>query len=64
MERELMLKLDEFAWEAIQDESARQGVSAEELVAFAVLYYIADCDSGRIARRITPAELRQERAGA
>jgi hypothetical protein len=52
MERKLMLKLDDFAWEAIQDESAELGISAEELIAFSVLYYLADRDSGRIARRI------------
>lgn len=57
MERELMLKLDDFAWEAIQDESAELGIPAEELIAFSVLYYLADRDSGRIARRV-PTSLR------
>jgi hypothetical protein len=57
MERELMLKLDDFAWDAIQDESAELGIAAEELIVFSVLYYLADRDSGRIARRI-PAALR------
>jgi hypothetical protein len=45
--------MDAFAWETVEEESARLGVSAEELVAFAVLYYLADVDSGRVARRIT-----------
>jgi hypothetical protein len=30
-----------------------QGVPVEELVSFAVMYYLADVDSGRIARRIS-----------
>lgn len=60
MERELMLKLDEFAWEAIRAECSKQEISAEDLIEFAVLYYLADCDSGRVARRIVPVELRQE----
>jgi hypothetical protein len=47
------LRLSGFAWEAIEQESARQGVSVEDLVAFAVLYYLADADSGRIARQIS-----------
>jgi hypothetical protein len=47
------LRLSGFAWEAIEQESARQGVSVEELVAFAVMYYLADADSGRIARQIS-----------
>jgi hypothetical protein len=45
--------MDAFAWEAIQHESTRLGVSEEELIAYAVLYYLADIDSGRIARRIS-----------
>jgi hypothetical protein len=49
----MSLRLDEFAWEAIEHESTRLGVSEEELVAFAIMYYLADLDSGRIARRIT-----------
>jgi hypothetical protein len=52
VKRRLSLQLDEFAWEAIQHESTRLQVSEEELIAYAVLYYIADIDSGRIARRI------------
>jgi hypothetical protein len=52
VKRSVALRLDEFAWEAIQHESTRLGVAEEELVAYAVLYYLADVDSGRIARRI------------
>ena len=55
MEREVMLNLDDFAWEAIQEESAELGIPAEQLIAFSVLYYLADRDSGRIARRIPPS---------
>jgi hypothetical protein len=46
------LQLDGFAAEAIDEEADRLGVSVEELVSFSVLYYLADVDSGRIARRI------------
>jgi hypothetical protein len=34
------------------------GVSVEELVSYAVLYYLADRDSGRLARRIVPSSQR------
>jgi hypothetical protein len=51
--RGITLRLDDFAWEAIQHESTRLKVSEEELIAYAVLYYLADVDSGRIARRIS-----------
>jgi hypothetical protein len=49
--RELKLELDVFARQALEEEAARLGVSVEELASFAVLYYLADSDSGRIARR-------------
>ena len=49
-ERNLTLRLDGFAWEAITEESARLGVSVEDLISFSVLYYLADADSGRLAR--------------
>ena len=42
--------MDSFSWEALELEGARLGVPVEELVGFAVLYYLADVDSGRIAR--------------
>ncbi len=48
----LTLDLDSFTWEALAEESAQLGVSIEELASFAVLYYLADRDSGRIARRL------------
>jgi hypothetical protein len=47
----LLVHLSDFAWQALEEESLRLGVSIEELVGFSVLYYIADADSGRIARR-------------
>jgi hypothetical protein len=52
-ERNLTLRLEGFAWEAITEESARLGVPVEELISFSVLYYLADADSGRLARNIT-----------
>jgi hypothetical protein len=52
-ERGLTLRLDRFAWEAIEEEADRVGVPVEDLIAFSTLYYLADLDSGRIARRIS-----------
>lgn len=49
--RELALALDDFTWEAVVEEADTLGVSPEELARFALLYYLADRDSGRIARR-------------
>ncbi len=53
-ERKLTLNLDAFAWKALTEQSNELGVSVEELASFSVLYYIADLDSKRIARRIPP----------
>jgi hypothetical protein len=50
--RTLTVRLDAFALEAIEEESRELGVEQEELVAFAVLYYLADLDSNRIARGV------------
>ena len=49
----MTVELDGFVAMAIDEEVARLGVSAEELIRFSVLYYLADLDSGRIARQIS-----------
>jgi hypothetical protein len=54
--RTLSLRLDEFASDAIEQESARLGMSEEELVRYAVQYFLADVDSGRMARRPPTSE--------
>ena len=61
VKRKLALRMDEFAWDTLQHESTRLKVSEEELIAFAVMYYLADVDSGRIARRF-PGERLSDRA--
>jgi hypothetical protein len=53
--RQFTLQLDEFGSRALEQESERLGVSQEELVRFALLYYLADIDSGRTARGIPGA---------
>lgn len=50
--RRVALQLDGFVADAIHEEAERLGISVEELVNFSVLYYLADVDSGRIARQI------------
>jgi hypothetical protein len=52
-ERRLTLSLEGFAWQALDEEAAREGMTVEELVMFSVLYYLADVDSERISRRIS-----------
>jgi hypothetical protein len=52
-QRDATVHLEGFVWEALTEESARTGVSVQELVVYAVMYYLADADSGRIARQIS-----------
>lgn len=47
------LGLDGFAWRAVREEAAREGLTVDEFITFSVLYYLADLDSGRIAREIS-----------
>jgi len=54
--RTLTLELDAFAAHALEDEARELNVSIEELGSFALLYYIADRDSGRTARRLPRRE--------
>jgi predicted transcriptional regulator len=44
--------LDEDTWGALEEEARRQTVDAELLAEHAVLYFLADLDSGRVASRL------------
>lgn len=52
-ERTLTLRLHGFAWETLEEETTREGLNTEKLIAFSVLYYLADVDSGRISRQVS-----------
>jgi hypothetical protein len=51
---ELRISLDGFAAQALREEAARQDVPVEQLAAYAVSYYLADLDSGRLTRNMPP----------
>lgn len=46
------MRLAEVSRTALFEESDRLGVSVEDLASFAVMYYLADLDSGRISRSV------------
>jgi len=49
-----VLDLDAFALETLTEQAAELSVPVEELIAFSVLYYLADLDSHRTSRRLPP----------
>ena len=52
---EVTVRLDRETWEALQREAERQSVSAADLARHAVLYFLADVDSGRVGERLESA---------
>lgn len=46
------VEFDEFGWETLTDEARRQGVTVEELVVHAAMYYLADADRERFSHRV------------
>jgi hypothetical protein len=51
------LPVDGIVWQELCREAERQRVQPQELAAFALSYYLADADSGRIARRVPAAAM-------
>jgi hypothetical protein len=49
----ISLQIDSLAWQELAREAELHSLAPEELASFAILYYLADVDSGRIARRIS-----------
>jgi hypothetical protein len=45
----LTLALGDFVWTQLREEAERQQVPVEELAAYAITYYLADADRGRIS---------------
>jgi hypothetical protein len=50
--RGLTIDLEPFAFDALSREAARLDLPIEELASYAVVYYLADSDSDRIARQV------------
>ena len=51
----LEVECDEEPFDTLDREARRQGVAAERLVEHALIYFLADCDAGRLAYRLTAA---------
>ena len=46
------ISLSSFAWTSLLAEAENQGVTVEDLLAHAAMYYLADLDSGRLAAQV------------
>ena len=53
---QLRVPLDEDMWRDLGAEATRQGVSVEALLEHAILYFLADLDSGRVEWRVLEDE--------
>lgn len=51
----LKVAFDDETWTALEEEARRQGVEPEELAVHALLYFLADLDSGRLADLVSEA---------
>ena len=51
----LRIQLDDATWAALSEEADRQGVQTDLLALHALLYYLADIDSGRVAALLEDA---------
>jgi hypothetical protein len=51
-EVEMELSVDEDLWLALEREAADQGVTPQQLLEHAVLYFAAEIDAGRVTQRI------------
>jgi hypothetical protein len=51
----LQVEIDDETWRALSEEAKRQSVTAELLAMHALLYYVADMDSGRMGTRLEEA---------
>jgi hypothetical protein len=53
---QLSVDLDTASWGGLEAEAERQGVSVDTLLEHAIMYFLADLDSGRVERRILEDE--------
>jgi len=54
-EQALFVELDDETWSALRREAEEQGVTPDLLALYALLYFVADVDSGRLGRRLGDA---------
>jgi hypothetical protein len=51
----IKVAFDDDTWDALEEEAGRQGIEPEDLAVHALLYFLADLDSGRVASLLDKA---------
>jgi hypothetical protein len=49
---ELRLEIDDELWRSLEEEAGRQGVSVQQMLEHAMLYFAAEVNAGRVTERI------------
>jgi hypothetical protein len=49
------VEFQEFGWSALHEAAESQGVTIEELIQHAAMYYLASADQGRISHKVPAA---------
>lgn len=57
------LTLSPFVAESVAKEAERQNITVGELISYAIVYYLSDLDSGRVAARRPPLDGDSEESG-
>ncbi|HEY7633127.1 MAG TPA: hypothetical protein VH817_20660 [Thermoleophilaceae bacterium] len=50
------VEFQDFGWRALNDAAESQGVSVEEVIQHAAMYYLASADEGRISHAIAASD--------
>jgi hypothetical protein len=49
------VEFQEFGWSALHEAAESQGVTIEELIQHAAMYYLASADQGRVSHKVPAA---------
>jgi hypothetical protein len=62
MKHKVEVEFEEFGWAALTEAAEREGVSVDELLVHAAMYYLGDQDAKRASRRVFRPSVRRPAA--
>jgi lactam utilization protein B len=57
MKHTVEVEFQDFGWQALNEAAEAQGVSVQEVIQHAAMYYLASADEGRISHSVPTLEL-------